>query len=244
MAVLLGVSALAIFWCRTRPYFLTGWCWYLGMLVPVIGLVQVGQQSRADRYMYIPMVGLLWILAWGAKDVVKKWPRAKPAVAAVAVISCITCMALSWKQVGYWQDSVTLYQHAVDANENNDWARYKLAEAHYFLGSKLMNSGHGSEAIGHFEDALRVRPNYPEAHNDLGILFAKMPGRSADAVSHFEVALRLDPKLAQAHRNLGMLLSSVPGRTNEAIAHLEAAQRIQPDPELLQMIHRLRAGQE
>jgi tetratricopeptide (TPR) repeat protein len=239
LVVLLGITVLAIFLWRTHPYFVTGWFWYLGMLVPVIGLVQVGAQSRADRYTYIPMVGLLWILAWGAVDVLRKWPRAKPFIAAAAAVSCLACVAVARTQAGYWQNGMTLYQHAVDVTEDNLWARYNLAGQHYLLGSKLMNSGHGSEAVDQFEEALRVRPNYAEAHNNLGILLARMPNRSTDAIAHFEAALRLDPKLGQAHRNLGLLLASVPGRESEAIAHLEAAQRIQPDPELLQIINRL-----
>jgi len=210
------------------------------MLVPVIGLVQVGAQSRADRYTYLPMVGLLWIVAWGAADVVKTWARAKPALATAALVPVFACVALAHTQTGYWQNAMTLYQHAVDVTDDNLWARYNLAGQHYLLGSKLMNSGHGSEAIEQFEEALRVRPNYAEAHNNLGILLARIPDRSGEAIAHFEAALRLDPKLAQAHRNLGLLLSSVPGRTSEAIAHFEAAQRIQPDPELQQVINRLR----
>ncbi len=240
LAVLLGISALAIFTWRTRPYFITGWLWYLGMLVPVIGLVQVGAQSRADRYTYIPMVGLLWILGWGAADVLEKWPRAKPVIIVAAVASSLACMTISWRQAGYWQNGITLFEHTAAVTENNFWALYNLGEAHYNLGTDLMNSGHNSEAIEHFEEALRVRPNYPEAQNNLGILFAKMPDHTADAISHFESALQLNPDLAQAHLNLGMMLASVPGRAPEAIAHLEAAQRIHPDPQVLQMINRLR----
>jgi tetratricopeptide (TPR) repeat protein len=243
MAVLLGISAVAIYTWRTRPYIATGWFWYLGTLVPVIGLMQVGGQSRADRYTYIPMVGLLWILGWGAADVIKNWPRAKPVIAAAAVVSCAACMALSWRQAGYWQNGVTLFRHAVDVTGDNYWARYNLGDALYVQANSLMNSGHGSEAIDRFEEALRARPNYAEADNNLGILLAKTPGRTAEAIAHFEAALRLDPKLVEAHRNLGMLLSSVPGRVSDAIAHLEAAERLQPDPALQQMIDGLRGKQ-
>jgi tetratricopeptide (TPR) repeat protein len=242
--LLLAVSALAIFMRRTHSYFIAGWLWYLGMLVPVIGLVQVGQQAHADRYMYLPMVGLLWILGWGAADVVKKWPSAKAPIAAAAIFSCVVCAALCWRQAGYWRDSMALYQHGFDVSQDNLWARYNLAGQHYILGGKLMNSGHGSEAMGEFEETLRLKPNYAEAHNDLGILLAKIPGRSADAAAHFEAALRIDPRLLQAHRNLGMLLASVPGRTSDAITQLEEAQRLQPDPELAQLIHRLQTGQK
>ncbi len=239
-AVLAGVSVLAIYAWRTRPYIAAGWFWYLGMLVPVIGLVQVGGQARADRYTYIPMIGLFWILAWGADDILKARPPGKPAIAAVTAVCCAACMVLSWRQAGYWQNSVKLFQHALDVTRDNYWAGFNLGDAHYIVGNSLMNSGHGSEAVDEFEAALRFRPDYAEAQNNLGILLAKTPGHADEAVSHFEAALRLNPNLAEAHRNLGLLLASLPGRGDEAIAHLQAAQRIRPDPQLVGMIDQLR----
>ena len=244
LAILVGISAVAVYTRRSLPYLATGWFWYLGTLVPVIGLVQVGAQARADRYTYVPMVGLLWILAWGAVDVLKKWPRAKPAIAIAAVVSCAACIALSLIQVGYWQNSVTLFQHALDVTENNILARNNLSDARYVLGNNLMNSGHASEAIVQFQQVLRLRPDYVEAHNNLGILLARVPGHSADAIAQFEAAVQIDPKLAQAHRNLGVLLSSVPGRRSEAISQLEQAQHLRPDPDLPQMIERVRAAEQ
>jgi hypothetical protein len=242
LLVLLGISAAAIYTWRTRPYIFSGWFWYLGTLVPVIGLVQVGAQSHADRYTYIPMVGLSWILAWGAVDVVAAWPQTKTMVVGAIGVFCTACMTLAWVQTSYWQDGVTLFQHAVDVTENNFWVKRNLSEAHYVLANNLMNSGHGSEAIAHFDEALRIRPNYPEAQNNEGIIYARMPGGSTAAITHFQAAVQLDPKLAQAHRNLGMLLAAVPGRTQEALEHLEAAQRIQPDESTAQLIGRLRAN--
>ena len=219
--------------------FASGWFWYLGMLVPVIGLVQVGGQARADRYTYLPLVGLFWILAWTAEDLenppaleTRHMGRCSPA--------CLACGIQAWTQAGYWRNGATLFQRAVDVTEDNGWARYKLSKAHYTMANNLVTSGHHAESIDHFEEALRVRPNYPEAENNLAIQLANMPGRTADAIAHFEAALRLDPNLAQAHRNLGMLLASIAGRAPEAIVHLEAAQRLQPDPQLQQMIQRLR----
>ena len=240
LVVLLGVTAFAILTARTRPYLITGWFWYLGTLVPVIGLVQVGAQSRADRYMYIPMVGLLAMLAWGGADVIRKWPQAKTAVVVAAALACAGCMPVTWQQASYWQNSIALYQHAADVTEDNLWARYNLAGQYYFLGSQLANSGHGSEAIAQFEEALRVRPNYAEVHNNLAILLAKMPGRTDDAISHFQAALSLNPKLVEAHRNLGILLASIPGRESEALAQLEAAQKLQPDAQAARTIDQLR----
>ena len=243
-AILLGVSAVAIYTWRTRPYIATGWFWYLGTLVPVIGLVQVGAQARADRYTYIPMVGLSMILAWGAVEVAGRWLRTRMAIATAAVVACVACTAIASTQTAYWQDGVTLFQHTVDLDPNNYPAKYQLSLEHYLRGKDLLESGHRAEAIAHFEDALRVRPNWAEVHNNLAIQLASVPGRSAEAIAHFEAAVQLNPGLAEPQRNLGMLLSNVPGRRREAIAHLEAAQRLQPDPSVDQVLNRLREEQK
>jgi tetratricopeptide (TPR) repeat protein len=242
LVLLVGVSWLAVYKWRSLPYFFAGWFWYLGTLVPVIGLVQVGAQSRADRYTYIPMVGLLWIVAWGARDIARIWPRAKLGFAAAGCVACIVCSVVSWRQVGYWRNGVTLFQHAVDVTENNFWMRLNLGYAHFSVGNNLMNSGHRLEAIEEFEQALRNKPDYAEADNNLGMLYANMPGHTAEAIAHFEAAVNLDPKLPQAQQNLGLLLASVPGRMPEAIAHLEEAQRLKPDAGLSETINRLRTG--
>ena len=241
IVVLLTISAGAIATWRTRPYIATGWCWYLGMLIPVIGLVQVGAQAHADRYTYLPMVGISWMVAFGAADLLERWPATRLATTAAAIASGIVCFALTVQQAGYWHDAVTLYQHAVDVTEDNRWARINLSAQHYILGGSLMNSGRAGAAIGEFEEALRVRPNYPEAHNNLGILLARTPGRESEAIAHFQAAIQLDPKMAQAHRNLGLLLASVPGRAQDALAELQAAQALQPDPSVAQTIERLRS---
>ncbi len=236
-AAILGVSVAAILSWRTRPYIATGWFWYLGTLVPVIGLVQVGLQARADRYMYIPMIGLTIILGWGAMDVIARWPRTKPALIAAGVFACTACMAVAWAQTEYWENSGTLFQHTIDVTGPN-------AVAHYNLGNYLMNSRHTLEAMAHFKTALRIKPDYPEAYNNLGILLVDIPGREAEAFTNFQTALRLRPDLAPARFNLGVALSRLPGKTPEAIAYFEALQRTHPDPEILKMINRLRAGQK
>jgi tetratricopeptide (TPR) repeat protein len=225
-AVILSVSALAIYLWRVRPrvapYFITGWFWYLGTLVPVIGLVQVGRQSHADRYTYIPMVGLLMILAWGAADVVGKWPRTKPAIAAAATISCIVCMAAASAQAAYWRNGVTLFQHALDVTEDN-----LVAESS--LGYHLMKApGRCPDAIPHFEAALRINPDDVETDANLGFCLMQS-GRPTDAIPYFEAVLRANPDSAEAHNNLGLALSQTPGRDADAIPHFEAVLRAQPD---------------
>jgi len=180
------------------------------------------------------------MIAWGAADALERWPRIKPGLTAVAVIACIACVALARKQTSYWENGVTLFRHAVDESPNNYFALYHLGAAEFNVATDLMNRGHGPEAIVHFEEALRARPKYPEAHNNLGIQLAGMPGHTAEAIEHFEAAIRLDPNLLQARRNLGMLLASMPGRQSEALAQLELVQRVQPDPTVAALIDRLR----
>ncbi len=268
-AALLVVTALAMLTWRARPYFAVGWFWYLGTLVPVIGLVQVGMQAHADRYMYIPMAGLLVILAWGAADVVGKWPRTKPAIAAAAVLCCTVCAVGAWKEAGYWQNSETLFERAIAVTQDNWVAEYNLG--HYLLGA-----GRGAEAVPHFQAALRFKPDYAAAHNNLGAALLRQQGCAA-AIPHFEAAVRAQPDFAdasynlggclmsignyadavpyfeaavharsgyaEAHYNLGVTLSKIPGREKEAIAHLEAAERIRPDAGTEGLLDRLRGTQ-
>lgn len=234
--LLLAISVCAIRWWRTRPYLATGWFWYLGMLVPVIGLVQVGNQSRADRYMYLPMVGLLMMIAWGAADIIARWPQTKVGFGAAAALSCAACMVVAMAQVEYWQNSGTLFQRAVDVTEGNYIAEYNLG--HY-----LVNHFAGPQSIPHFEAALRYKPDYVQAESNLGMVMAATPGRMPDAIRHFEAAVRLQPDLIEAQYNLGLALSLV-GRTSEAITHYQVVQQLQPSPEIAKTIAELRAKQK
>jgi hypothetical protein len=238
---LAGVCGLAIYWRRLHPYFATGWFWFLGTLVPVVGIVQVGGQAHADRYTYIPMVGLSIIVAWGVPAVLesvgKPWHGTRNAIAALAIAFCAGCMVLTARQASYWQNDGTLFQHAIDVTEKNYTAENGL-------GIYLAKTGRGPEAIPHFEEFLRVVPNDAKIHNNLGILFSNIPGREKDAVSHFEAAVRIQPDFKEAQYNLGVTLSKMPGRTSDAIAHLDAARRIQASPAISQMIERLRSGQQ
>jgi hypothetical protein len=265
--ILAGISALAVFAWRKRPYIATGWFWYLGTLVPVIGVVQVGGQSHADRYMYVPMVGLSMILAWGGADVVRRWPNTKFAVASVAVVACVVCLGVAKAQTAYWRNGETLYGHALVVTKNNFLAQYNLAcylmkipgrgpeavahieaalritpdapDAHSALAEYLLQTGHDAEAITHYEAAVRENPNNAVLHFNLAVAYSKSPAHVSEAVSQYEAALRAKPDFAAAHKNLGLLLLRS-GRTADAIAHFETALRIQPDPELAGLLEALR----
>jgi tetratricopeptide (TPR) repeat protein len=255
-AAIVAVSVGAWRGFRSHPYLAVGWAWYLGTLLPVIGLVQVGAQARADRYTYVPMTGLAIMLAWGAAEVAGWRPNFKPVVTALAVVGCAACGPLAWAQIGQWKDSQTLFAHALEVTQGNYLA-------HHNLGVALADAGRLREAIAQFEEALRIRPEYAQARTDLGNALSKAPGRAAeaiaqyqaalaimpgspiphndlgnalmkagrvrDAIAEYETALRMKPDYAAAHNNLGKALAGMPGRRAEAMAQYEAALRMRPD---------------
>ena len=218
--LLLAVVTTGVIVLRQRsPYLVTGWGWFVVTLVPVIGLVQVGGQARADRYMYIPMVGLLIMLVWGAAEILERC-RAKVLAVPLAAAVCLACAALTWVQVGYWRDSETLFRHALEVTDDNSVANHNL-------GSYLMASpGHLSEAIPYLETAVRIDPDSVPAHTDLGTALAKT-GRLPEAIAQFQAAIRLAPDAPIPHNNLGSALTEA-GRLPEAIAEFQTALRLDP----------------
>lgn len=193
-----------------RPAVATGWLWFVGTLVPVIGIVQVGLQSRADRYTYIPLIGLSIAVAWGFSALVKRyrWLAVPVTIWAGAIFAATFILA------GTWRDSVTLFEHALAVTDGN-------YVAHNNLGAALRRAGRRAQAIPHFEEAIRLCPRYPEAQNNLGEALLTS-GRIDEALPHVAEALRLDPKLAEAHVNMGAILNKQ-GRPNQAEAEYRAA---------------------
>lgn len=217
--VLLSVSILVWRAFRSHPYLAVGWFWYVVTLAPVIGIVQVGGQARADRYMYVPMIGLTIMLAWGARAV----PQLRPVLAPVATVACIACLALTWRQAQFWRDSESLFEHAVDVTERNDVAQHNLGTALLEVPGRL------PDAVAHLQAAIAINPNSATAHTDLGNALSKMPERLSDAIAEYRAALRIDPNLAIPHNNLGAALTRSPDGLPEAIAECQAALRIDPD---------------
>jgi len=234
--VLLAISTVATLRWRAQPYLATGWFWFLGTLVPVIGIVQVGSQAHADRYTYIPLIGLSIMLAWGAADALRKWPQTRTPIATIAALSCVAWMILTARQAATWQNSGRLFQHAVDVTKDNYVAENGLA-------MYLAQTGRGAEAIPHFEAVLRSIPDDAKVHNALGILYAATPDHKQQAIAHFQAAIRNHPDYMEAQYNLGLALSQEPGRAAEALAHLEAAYRLQPSSTIAQAIENLRSAQ-
>jgi tetratricopeptide (TPR) repeat protein len=249
----LAVSILALRSIERRPYLAVGWFWYLVTLTPVIGLVQVGSQARADRYTYIPTVGLSIALAWGAAEFVRSRPRLRTAMAAAAVASCLACAALTWRQAGFWQDTISLFRHSLSVTSGNflgynilgvalrDRGRLEEAitsyrealkihpqfeEALVNLSRALSEQGRADEALTHVAAAAQIKPNDVEAQYNLGTELADR-GRFAEAVEALQIAVRLKPDYAKAHANLGSALANL-GRLDEAIAQFNEALRIDP----------------
>jgi len=216
-----AVSIVALRSIRRRPYLAVGWFWYLIMLAPVIGMVQVGAQARADRYTYMPTIGISIVLAWGAAEFLTREPRVRPAIVALAAASCAAAAAVTWVQLGSWRDSRTLFQHAVEVTENNYLA-------HHNLGVALAETPDGTnQAIAQFRAALKIKPDYLRAHTDLGSAYAKV-GRFSDAMAEFRAAIAIDPDLPIPHNNLGNSYAQL-GIWNEAISEYQTALRLDPE---------------
>jgi len=220
MLLVAGLSGYAILRRRERPWLPVGWFWFLGMLVPVIGLVQVGRQAMADRYAYLPQIGLALALAWYLKRAVEAHPRRAAALVAVAVAAILLLTVAAARQASHWRDGETLWRRALECTERN-------AVAHSSLGRVLFDRGRIDDALEQFEKSLAVRSDYAETHNNLGVLRAKQQ-RFDEATAHYETALKLKPDHAAAHRNYGATLYRQ-GRAAEAVARFQAALRYRPD---------------
>ena len=220
--VLLSISALSIKTAaRRHPFLLTGWFWYVCALLPVIGLIQVGTQPRADRYTYVPLVGLFIVIAWGLPLVVGAGRRRDMALGAAAGIAVVTLAVLARGQVRYWENDLTLWGHAVRVSPRNAFARTNLGDA-------LLVTGNLDAADDQFVEALRFEPDSAVTHNGLGTVRFK-EGRWQEAWGHYAEALRLEPGFAEAHNNMGMVLG-VLGDHENAIAEFQTARRLRsPD---------------
>lgn len=214
------VTFLSFRYGRRFPYLVTGWLWYLGTLVPVIGLVQVGGQALANRYTYVPLVGLFCLVAWGAADLAGRKAGGRGLAAGLAV-AAVGLLALQARQeLAYWKDSATLFSRALAVTKNN----YAM---HNNLGVILKNQGRLDEAIGHFREALWIHPAAEKTHTNLGNALL-LQGEAHEARKHLLEALRLEPRSAMAHANLGDAALALQ-RPDEALADYRRALALEPN---------------
>jgi tetratricopeptide (TPR) repeat protein len=225
LAVVAVLSFFAIRAARQRPYVLVGWLWYVGMLVPVIGLIQVGQQSRADRYTYLPLVGIFFIVAWGMPELVARWRLSRSLMQAAAGFVALAFAVTAWFQVETWRNSFTLWTHALDVTTDND-------RAYNGLGAELGNRGKIDEAIGKFREAIRINPSFADAHVNLAVALS-LQGKVAEAIPHYAEALRLQPGHREARNHYAEALEGV-GRLDEAVQQYRLSLQMDPSqPEAL-----------
>jgi Flp pilus assembly protein TadD len=220
VVLLVGISVTAFCLARRRPYVVVGWLWYLATLLPVIGLIQLAGYSHADRYTYVPLIGVFVLLVWGIHDLTRRWRSRAICLPSAAVLMVTVCLVLTRRQVGCWRDSETLLRHAIAVTRDNSLAQNNL-------GVALTKKAQLNEAVARLREAIRLVPNYAEAYNNLGMALA-MQGRLDDAITNFQESLRLKPHYAQAHNDLGAALGRQ-GRMDEAIAHLQEAVKLVPD---------------
>ena len=218
--LLFAVTVIVARQLRARPFLPVGWFWYLGTLVPVIGIVQAGQQAMADRYTYVPLIGLFVIAAWVIPDRVVTTRSRRILVGAIAAALILPCAVVTSFQVKHWRDTVTLFRHAIRVTGGNDLM-------HTCLGMGLCREGKLEDGVAQFRRALELNPRYGNAHSNLGVALARL-GRPDEALFHYREAVRLAPGYANGHNNLGVALARA-GKAEEALAHFREALRLQPD---------------
>lgn len=227
--LLLVITAMVLLWRKKRPYLVTGWGWYLLTLLPVIGLLGfMGPHRMADRYTYVPLLGLFIMAAWGVPDLLGRWRPGRALMPALTGVLGFVMMAAAWIQVGYWQNSLTLFGHAAQVTSGNSAALNNL-------GMGYAEQGDTRKAEEHFLKALTFDPDFVPAHLNVGTLYSRQ-GNLEKAEDHFMQVLRITPEHAGAHNNLGLILGQK-GRLVEATAHFKQA--VQKSPKEAGMLYNL-----
>ena len=218
--VLVGIS-LATWWQGRRyRYLVVGWLWYLGTLLPVSGIIQVGGHALADRYAYVPLIGLFMIVVWGLGELAQRLHLGRAWLVSASLCVLMVMMGVVHLHLGYWRSSITLFQHALESTADNH-------VAHSNLGIALLQKDDLDEAIDHFYEAIEIQPSFALVHSNLGIALRRK-GMLEEALKHSVRAVQINPELAKAHNNLGIVLFQK-GRANEALQHFWKALEIKPD---------------
>jgi protein O-mannosyl-transferase len=220
LLLLICVTAVAITLRKQRPYLITGWLWYLGMLVPVIGLVQVGWQGRADRYTYLPQIGLYIAVTWAVVDLTTLWRHQRTILSVAALLTIVVLSWRAWVQTWYWRDSETLFKRALAVTTNNDVAENNL-------GIEYLRQGNVNAAISLLQRAVDLRPDNSPAHENLAKALLQK-GKVAEALIHYRKLLELQPDNIEVHNIVGTVLIQQ-GRIREGVEEWQKVLAIQPD---------------
>jgi Flp pilus assembly protein TadD len=218
--LLIAVTVTVIWKARKIPYVAVGWLWYIGTLVPVIGIVQVGLQARADRYTYLPLIGLFIMAAWGISELSKNWRYRKEVLLASSTVILICLCIVTWTQVQYWQNGITLFEHALNVTDNNYLAYHNR-------GAIYANLGNYRQAIGDFDKAIEIRPKYTEAYYNRGISYWHL-GNEMQAIGDFDKAIEINPKNAEIYYSRGNVYAAL-GNEMQAIGDFDKAIEINPN---------------
>ena len=218
--LLVCLTVLAIALRKQRPYLITGWLWYLGMLVPVIGFVQVGWQGHADRYTYLPQIGLYIAVTWAVADLTSLWRHQRTILSAAAILSVGVLSWCAWVQTSYWRDSETLFRHALAVTANNDVAENNL-------GIVFLQKGKVDQAISLLQAAVDLRPDNSPAHENLAKALLQK-GQVADALVHYRKSLKLQPDNIEVHNIVGTVLVQQ-GRVAEGVEEWQKVLAVEPD---------------
>jgi len=219
IALLIAMTVLAFALRKRCPYLIVGWFWYLVMLAPVIGVVQVNLQGHADRYTYLAQIGLYLLVVWSIADLSLSWPYRRQILSVAASIVIVALAWSAWIQTAYWRDSESLWTHAIAVTSDNDTAQADLADL-------LLRRGRLSEAVFHSQEALRIRPGNADAHNTLGIALFQM-GDLKDAVAHWKQSLEIQPGNMNAQTNLAWALATAPDASlRDGTKAVELAQNV------------------
>jgi hypothetical protein len=220
-ALFLGAVTVAVLLAARRyPYLAVGWLWFTGALVPVIGIIQIGSHARADRYTYVPLIGLFIIAAWGIPDLLRNWRYRREALFASSALILLCLSIATWTQAGYWTDSISLYDHTLNVTPDNDRIRYNRAIAYQRLGDL-------DKAIADYSRTIQINPKHVKAHTNRGNIYAQL-GNYRQAISDYDAAIEADPGIAEIYFNRGNAHGRLKDYT-KAIEDYDRAVAINPD---------------
>jgi tetratricopeptide (TPR) repeat protein len=220
LGLLLAISGAVFALRKERSYLVIGWLWYVGMMVPVIGMVQISYYAHADRYTYLPQIGLYLLVTWTAADLCAGWRHRREVLGGLSTVILAALIFCAHTQVSYWRNNESLWTHTLACTSDN-------AVAHYNLGNDLLQKGRVDEAIAQYQKALQIKPDKEEACNNLGNALLQK-GSVDEAIAYSQKTLQINPEFAEAHYNLANALLQK-GSVNEAIAHFQTALQINPD---------------